>query len=291
VLEWRAGSFTIDCSERTLVMGILNVTPDSFSDGGRFLDPELAVAEGIRMAEEGADILDVGGESTRPGAAIVPPDEELERVVPVIKRLSAEVPDTPISIDSRKALVAHAALDAGASILNDVTAGRDPEMFGVVASSGAGMVLMHMRGDPETMQTLTHYDDVVGDVKEWLAERLERAVAEGIERDRLAVDPGLGFAKTPEQNLLLLRDIDRFAELRRPVAAGPSRKSFVGKATGTDVGDRLEGTAAAVAWLAAQGVHVVRVHDVRAMVRVVRMVDAIRRGAFDPAAQRAPVAP
>jgi dihydropteroate synthase len=290
VLEWRAGSSTIDCSERTLIMGILNVTPDSFSDGGRFLDPGIAVAEGIRMAEGGADILDVGGESTRPGAMFVPADEELGRVVPVIEGLAVELPETPISVDTRKASVALASLHAGASIVNDVMAGRDPEMFGVVASSGAGMVLMHMRGDPQTMQTLTDYDDVVDDVKEWLRGQLERAVAAGIERDRLAVDPGLGFAKTPQQNLLLLRDINRFAELGRPVVAGPSRKSFVGKATGTGPGDRLEGTAAAVAWLAARATHVIRVHDVKQMVRVVRMVDAIRRGAFDAAAAQAPVA-
>src|SRR5207248_5051810 len=172
-------------------MGILNVTPDSFSDGGRYFDPEVAVAAGIRMVADGADILDVGGESTRPGAVFVPPDEERDRVVPVIKRLAAEVPDTPISIDTRKATVAAAGLDAGASIVNDVTGGRDREMFQALAATDAGVILMHMRGDPGTMRSLTDYNDVVEDVRTWLGGRIDAAVAAGIDRERLAVDPGL----------------------------------------------------------------------------------------------------
>jgi dihydropteroate synthase len=258
-------------------MGAVNVTPDSFSDGGRFFDLESAVTEAIRMVADGADILDIGGESTRPGALPVPADEERDRVIPVIKRLSAEVPATPISIDTRKAEVAAAGIDAGATIVNDVTGGRDPDMFPLVAGSGAGMILMHMRGEPHTMTALTDYDDVVEAVERWLGDRLEAAASAAIDRERLAVDPGLGFAKTTPQSLLLMREVERFAELGRPVVVGPSRKSFVGHATATEVGDRLEGTAGAVAWLAAHGAHVLRVHDVKEMVRVVRMVDAIRR--------------
>lgn len=277
-LRWRAGSTALDLGERTLVMGIVNVTPDSFSDGGAHFGADAAVAGGLAMAEAGADILDIGGESTRPGAQQVPVREECERVVPVIARLVAET-GLPISVDTRKAEVARAAVDAGASIVNDVTAGRDPAMFGVVREGGAGMVLMHMRGDPATMQQLTVYDDVVGEVRDVLAERVRAAVAAGIDEACLAVDPGLGFAKTGPQSLLLMREIARFADLGRPVVAGPSRKSFVGAVLGTEVHDRLEGTAGAVAWLAANGTNVVRVHDVPQMVRVVRMVDAIRGAA------------
>jgi len=273
--RWRAGSAVLDMGARTFVMGIVNVTPDSFSDGGLHFDAGAAVAGGLAMAEAGADILDVGGESTRPGAAEVSVMEECERVVPVIKGLVAEV-DLPVSVDTRKAEVARAAIDAGASIVNDVTAGRDPGMFDVVSAADAGMVLMHMRGDPGTMQQLTDYVDVVREVHEALAERIRAAVAAGIDEERLAVDPGLGFAKTAEQSLLLMREIGRFADLGRPVVVGPSRKSFIGAVLGTEVHDRLEGTAGAVAWLAANGANVVRVHDVPQMTRVVRMVDAIR---------------
>jgi dihydropteroate synthase len=256
-------------------MGIVNVTPDSFSDGGRFLDPEAAVALGIAMVAEGADFLDVGGESTRPGAEAIPPDRERERVVPVVRRLAAEV-DVPISVDTRKPEVAQAAMDAGATIVNDVTAGRDPGMFDIVRASGAGMVLMHMRGDPATMQELTDYTDVVGEVRAFLAGRIRAATDAGIEAEHLSIDPGLGFAKTLEQNLMLMRHIETLGELGRPVLVGPSRKSFVGRVLGTEVDDRLEGTAAAVAWLVAHGANIVRVHDVKPMVRVIRMVEAIR---------------
>ncbi len=276
-LRWRAGSAVLDLG-RTLVMGIVNVTPDSFSDGGLHFDEHAAVAGGLSMAEGGADILDVGGESTRPGAPEVPVVDECERVVPVIARLVAEL-GLPVSVDTRKAEVARAAIDAGATIVNDVTAGRDPAMFEVVREANAGMVLMHMRGDPATMQRLTDYDDVVGEVRDALAERVRAAVAAGIDQDCLAVDPGLGFAKTAPQSLLLMREIARFRDIGRPVVAGPSRKSFVGAVLGTEVHDRLEGTAGAVAWLAANGASVVRVHDVPQMVRVVRMVDAIRGAA------------
>jgi dihydropteroate synthase len=274
---WRAGTLDIRCAERTLVMAVLNVTPDSFSDRGRYFDHEAAVSRGIEMAREGADIIDVGGESTRPGARTVPPDEEVARVSPVVKRLAAEIPHVPISIDTRKASVAGAALDAGASIVNDVSGGAyDEAMFEVVRESGAGMILMHMRGDPATMRELTKYTDVVSEVCAFLSARVRAAVSAGIPQNHLAVDPGLGFAKTADQSLLLMRRVARFGDLGYPVVVGPSRKSFVGLVTATDVDDRMEGTAAAVAWLSANGAHVIRVHDVRAMIRVTRMIDAIR---------------
>lgn len=274
-LVWRAGAHVLECGRRTLVMGILNATPDSFSDGGRFLDHEVAVAAGIAMVADGADLIDIGGESTRPGSSPVPDGEQLERVVPVIKRLSAEV-DVPLSIDTRSTRVAAEAVEAGATIVNDVTAGSDPDMFETVRESGAGMVLMHMRGEPNTMQQLTDYEDVVMEVKEYLHGRLRAATDAGIDAERLVIDPGLGFAKTTPQSLLLMRDVASFADLGRPVLVGPSRKSFIGDVLGTDVAERTEGTAGAVAWMAARGAHIIRVHDVKTMVRVVRVVDAIR---------------
>jgi dihydropteroate synthase len=280
---WKVRDARIDCSARTLVMGILNVTPDSFSDGGRHFDPEVAVAAGIRMVADGADFLDVGGESTRPGSEAVPAAEEIDRVVPVIKRLAAEV-EVPVSIDTRKHEVAEAAVDAGASIVNDVSAGEhDPRMFDVVGSSGAGFVLMHMRGEPNTMTQHTDYEDVVGEVKAYLRRRMEAAVSAGIGLDYLAVDPGLGFAKTTPQSLLLMKETAAFLDLGRPLLVGPSRKSFIGHVLGTDVTERLEGTAGAVAYMAACGAHIVRVHDVKEMVRVVRVVDAIRRATEEAA--------
>jgi dihydropteroate synthase len=257
-------------------MGILNVTPDSFSDGGRFLDHEAAVAHGIRMAEEGADILDVGGESTRPGSDPVSVEEELERVVPVVKRLAAET-EAPISIDTRRHEAAAAALDAGAVIVNDVSAGRDPQLLEAVREWGAGLVLMHMLGEPKTMQVEPHYEDVVDEVRAYLRSRVEAATAAGIDRERLCVDPGLGFGKSYRDDLVLMRDVDAFLDLGLPVLVGPSRKSFIGTALGDlPVEQRLEGTAGAVAWMAGRGAHIVRVHDVPEIVRLVRVVDAIR---------------
>jgi len=276
-LIWRVGDRTLDCGERTLVMGVLNVTPDSFSDGGLFFDPEAAVARGVQMASDGADVIDVGGESTRPGAEMVSVEEELRRVLPVVKRLVAEL-DVPISVDTRKAEVAEAAAEAGATIVNDISGARDPRMFDVAREANAGLVLMHMRGEPVTMQQFTDYLDVMAEVKDQLQARLDAAAAAGVERDRLVIDPGIGFAKTPDQNLVLLRDIRTFFDLGRPVLVGPSRKSFIGQVLDVDVDERLEGTAGAVAWLVAQGVNIVRVHDVEEMVRVVRVVEAIERG-------------
>jgi dihydropteroate synthase len=256
-------------------MGILNVTPDSFSDGGEFLDADTAVEHGLRMVEDGADIVDVGGESTRPGSDPVPVAEERERVVPVVERLAKEL-DVPISVDTMKPEVAADAVKAGASIVNDVSGARDPAMLNLIRDTGAGLVLMHMLGDPKTMQTEPHYDEVVREVHAHLRERVLAAVDAGIAKDRLAVDPGIGFGKTFEHNLTLLKHCFAFRDLAVPVAFGTSRKAFIGHLLDADPDDRLEGTAATVAWLASRGVHIVRVHDVREMSRIVRVIDAIR---------------
>jgi dihydropteroate synthase len=259
-------------------MGILNVTPDSFSDGGRFLDHEAAVRHALAMASDGADLIDVGGESTRPGSDPVTASDEIDRVAPVVKRLAAELPAVPISIDTRKAEVAEAALDAGATIVNDVSAGADPGMFEVARAAGAGIVLMHMKGEPKTMQEAPHYDDVVEEVRVYLAGRVRAAEEAGIERDRLCVDPGLGFGKTERHSLLLMKEIGALLDIGRPVLVGPSRKSFIGHVVGgADVTERVEGTVGAVAYMVSRGAHVVRVHDVREVARAVQVVDAIVR--------------
>ena len=272
---WRVGERAFDCSERTLVMGILNVTPDSFSDGGRFLDPEAAVRHGVQMAADGADLVDVGGESTRPGSDPVLAGEEIGRVVPVIARLAEEIPSVPISIDTRKPQVAAAALEAGARIVNDVSGGRDLAMFDLVRARGAAVVLMHMRGEPRTMQEAPTYDDVFGEVHEHLRERIEAAELAGIDPDRIVIDPGIGFGKGFEHNLELIRRIDGFLDLGRPVLVGPSRKRFIGTILDLPEDRRVEGTIGAAAWLVARGAHIVRVHDVREVVRAIRVVDAI----------------
>jgi dihydropteroate synthase len=276
---WRCRDRELPLGERTLVMGIVNVTPDSFSDGGLLAAPEAAVKHGLRLLEEGADLLDVGGESTRPGSDPVDAAEERERVVPVLERLRGEAPEALLSVDTRKAAVAEAALAAGADLVNDVGAGGDPDMFGLVAATGAGLVLMHMRGEPKTMQDDPTYDDVVAEVRAFLADRLETGVAAGIARDRLAVDPGIGFGKRLEHNLEVLGAVGALRDLGVPVVVGASRKRFVGELTGVEEpADRLEGSLGAAVWCAAQGVEVVRVHDVLATVRALRVVDAIRRG-------------
>jgi dihydropteroate synthase len=251
---------------RPLVMGVVNVTPDSFSDGGLFLDPERAIAHGAELVAEGADLLDVGGESTRPGAEAVSAEVELERVGPVVEALAAAGGSAiPVSIDTAKAPVARAALDRGAAIVNDVTALRgDPELAGLCAERGCEVVLMHMQGSPRTMQADPRYDDVVDDVRAYLAERIEAAIAAGIGEDRIWVDPGIGFGKTVEHNLELLRRLDELAELGRPVVIGTSRKRFLGAITGRDVGDRLGATIASNALALAAGADVFRVHDVAA---------------------------
>jgi len=276
---WRCGSHVIPLDRRTLVMGIVNVTPDSFSDGGSYANVDDAVKHAIQMVADGAELVDVGGESTRPGSDVVAPEEEIHRVLPVIRRIVDELPDVPVSIDTRKPAVARAALDGGAAIVNDVSAGADPAMFGVVGEADAGMVLMHMKGEPKTMQDDPSYYDVVAEVRGFLGDRVEAAVGAGIDLERLCIDPGIGFGKTLEHNLTILRDIRAFHHLGVPVLVGPSRKRFIGTLTDTDVDDRIEGTAGVVAWCAAEGVDIIRVHDVKEMTRVVRVVDAIARPA------------
>jgi dihydropteroate synthase len=274
-LRWRAGDRTFDCAERTLVMGVLNVTPDSFSDGGRFLAVDVAAAHAARMIAEGADIVDVGGESTRPGASPVPVETEIDRVVPVISRLRSDLPDAAISVDTRRAAVAAASIEAGASIVNDVSAGGDPAMFELVGERGAGIVLMHMRGEPQTMQEAPIYADVVDEVREFLRGSIEAAELAGIDPERIAVDPGIGFGKDLEHNLELMRRIDELLPLGRPVLVGPSRKRFIGAILDLPEGQRVEGTIGAAAWMVSRGAHVVRVHDVGEVVRALRVVDAI----------------
>jgi dihydropteroate synthase len=252
------------------LMGILNVTPDSFSDGGRYLQREAAVAHGERLLAEGADLLDVGGESTRPGAEPVPAAVERERVLPVVEELLARNPCARISIDTSKCAVAAAALDAGAQLINDVTAFRgDPQMAGLVAERGAECCLMHMLGEPRTMQDDPRYGDVVDDVKAFLAERLDFAVREGVAEQRVMLDPGIGFGKTVEHNLTLLRRLDELLELGRPIAIGTSRKAFLGRVAGQSevLGPdaRLAGTLASNVLALERGASVFRVHDVAAV--------------------------
>ncbi|HEX2095860.1 MAG TPA: dihydropteroate synthase [Solirubrobacterales bacterium] len=242
------------------LMGVVNVTPDSFSDGGLFLDAEAAIAHGKELVRDGADILDVGGESTRPGAEAVGAEEERERTEPVIAALAEAGHE--VSIDTSKLAIAAAALDAGASIVNDVTALRaDPEIAALVAERAAGLVLMHMQGDPRTMQLDPTYDDVVDDVKAFLAERTEVAIAAGVPEQRIWLDPGIGFGKTLDHNLELLRRLGELRALGRPLVVGTSRKSFIGKIDGSEVNERLGGTIASSVLAAAEGADVLRVHD------------------------------
>jgi len=269
---------TFDFSERPFIMGIVNVTPDSFSDGGSYFSPEQAVAHGLRLAEEGADIIDIGGESTRPGAAPVSAAEETERVLPVIAELAANI-DVPLSIDTTKAEVARKALAAGAEIVNDVSALRfDPEMGDVVAAARVPVVLMHMRGTPRTMQYDIHYQSLIDDIREFLEERIEYAVSVGIALENIIIDPGIGFGKSIEQdNLSILKNLAAFTELGRPVLVGTSRKGFIGKLLGTPAHEREEGTAATVAIAIYNGAHIVRVHDVKSMKMVAAVASAIRK--------------
>jgi len=245
------------------IMGVVNVTPDSFSDGGAFLDRDAAIDHGLRLAFEGADVLDVGGESTRPGADPVPASEELDRVIPVIEGIRARNESVRISIDTSKAAVAAAALDAGAGYVNDVTALRgDPEMAALVAERRVDVCLMHMLGTPRTMQAEARYDDVVADVKAFLAERIEAAVAAGIALERIEVDPGIGFAKTIEHNLELLARLRELTALGRPLVVGTSRKSFLGTITGRETAERVPATLATVVMAYERGASMFRVHDV-----------------------------
>ncbi len=262
------------------LMGIVNVTPDSFSDGGLFLDEDAAVAHGRALAAEGADLLDVGGESTRPGAAAVSAEEELARVGPVVEALAGSSgPGLPVSIDTSKRAVAAAAIEAGATVVNDVTALRaEPDLAAICAEAGVEVCLMHMRGDPRTMQENPEYDDVVDEIRAFLAERIEFAVSEGIAEERIWVDPGIGFGKTLEHNLELLRRLGELNQLGRPLMIGTSRKSFLGKLTGAPVDQRLGGTVASGVLAYSDGADILRVHDVGP----VRDAIAVAQAILDP---------
>jgi dihydropteroate synthase len=275
---WRCGNYTLSIGERTLVMGIVNVTPDSFSDGAMFATAEDAVAHGARLVDQGADLLDVGGESTRPGSDPIEADEELPRVVPVIEGLVKARPGTPLSVDTRKPEVASAALHAGASVVNDIAGGRNSALLETVSRTGAGVVLMHMLGEPRTMQDDPRYDDVVAEVHEFLRERIEAAVFAGIPEERICIDPGIGFGKTVDHNLALLRAVPALRMLGAAVMVGASRKGFIGTLTGVeDPAARLEGSLAVAVLAAAHGADLVRVHDVEATVRALKVADAIVR--------------
>jgi len=265
---------------RPLVMGVLNVTPDSFSDGGRYTDLETALERARQMVREGADIIDVGGESTRPGAEPVSLEEELRRVIPVVEAIGGEL-DVPLSVDTYKAQVAQGALKAGAVMVNDVSGLRfSPDMAKVVADNGAYVVVMHMKGTPRDMQKNPYYQDVVGEVKAFFRERLDYLASQGVDLNKVILDPGIGFGKGLEDNLALVREIPSFLDLGRPILVGPSRKSFIGQVLGLPLEERLEGTLAVVAVAAFLGATLVRVHDVLAARRVVDMAWALRGSAW-----------
>jgi dihydropteroate synthase len=268
---------TLDLSARPHVMGILNVTPDSFYDGGAYMTPAAAVARAGEMASEGADIIDVGGESTRPGSPAIDAREEIRRIGPVIERLLADI-GVPVSVDTRKAAVAAEMLGLGAHMINDVSGlAHDPGMARVVREFDVPVVIMHMRGTPETMQEMTTYGDVVAEVKQDLAERVRYAESSGIRPDRIVIDPGIGFAKTAAQNIEIIARLDEFADLGKPVLVGPSMKSFIGKTLGLEPGYRGEATIACCVAAAARGAHLFRVHEVAGVVRALAMADRINR--------------
>lgn len=276
-MELFAKGQTISFSDRPLLMGIVNVTPDSFFDGGRFLDPQAAVAHAWRLVEEGADLLDIGAESTRPGSVPVEETEERRRLIPVVTAVAKAV-SVPISVDTSKAVVAKAAIDAGAVMVNDVTALRgDPAMVDAIVVSGVGVVLMHMQGTPQTMQKAPQYHDVVEEVEDFLAERVRFALERGIAKNQIMLDPGIGFGKTLAHNLDLLAQLRTFTKLGFPLLVGPSRKGFIGELVEQSVQDRAWGTAGAIALAVEQGAHVLRVHDVAGMKDVVKVAAAISR--------------
>lgn len=290
-LEWRCGPRRFDLARRVLVMGIVNVTPDSFSDGGRFLDPAAAVDHGRRLLDEGADVLDVGAESTRPGSDPVPPGEQLRRLEGVIGPLAAEH-GSCVSVDTARAAVAARALDWGATVVNDVTSLRDPGMAELVAARGAGLVMMHLKGTPRTMQRDPRYADAAGEVVDWFRVRLRAARRAGIADDQVAVDPGIGFGKRPRHNFELLARLEELGAFGRPVLVGVSRKSFLGASLELPVDQRLEGGLAATAVAVFLGARVVRTHDVRATVRAVRIAEEMRDARRDrPPVPIDPLAP
>jgi dihydropteroate synthase len=280
IREWKLARRALSYGERTLVMGVLNITPDSFSDGGQFLSPDRAVEHALQMIAEGADIIDIGGESTRPGSEFVSEAEELRRVLPVIKKLTAPA-SVPISVDTTKASVAHAVLDAGAEIINDISALRfDPAIAVEVKTAKAGLVLMHSRGTPKTMQQLPPVADIVKEVIADLHESLTIAEQRGVPSEYIAIDPGIGFGKTAEQNVELIAHLDRLVDefAAFPLLIGTSRKSFIGKLLdGAPADQRIYGTVASIAASVLKGAHIVRVHDVKAAVDAIKVADAVKR--------------
>jgi len=275
---WQIGDRLFLWGQRTYLMGVLNITPDSFSDGGDFNNLDAALKQAQEMAAEGADLIDIGGQSTRPGAKEISLAEELERVIPVVEQLHRQL-SIPISVDTTRAAVAEAAVAAGASIINDISAGTfDPQMLSVVAKLGIPIVLMHVRGTPQTMQKLTNYQDLIGEIYQFLASRVQAAIAAGIDHHQIAIDPGIGFAKTGEQNLEILRRLPIFRALECPILVGPSRKSFIGKILDrSEPKERVWGTAAACSAAIAGSADILRVHDIPEMRDVCQVADAIFR--------------
>ena len=262
-------------------MGVINVTPDSFSDGGLYFDPDRAVEHGLEMERDGADMIDIGGESTRPYSQKISSQEEKERVVPIIARLSSRL-SIPISIDTRKADVAGAAIEAGADIINDISSLRfDPNMSSVAAEAGVPVILMHMQGTPENMQKDPHYEDLISDIMAFLRDATKQAVEAGIREDLIVLDPGIGFGKTFDHNLEILRDLDRFKDLGRPLLVGPSNKAFIGHILDREAHERDTGTMATVAAAALNGAHILRVHNVKKAVETVKIINAIQRGSVN----------
>ena len=261
--------------ERPLIMGVLNVTPDSFSDGGEYIDPEKALDHAYFMAESGADILDVGGESSRPGADSVTAEEEIGRVIPIVKKLAKKT-KLPISIDTVKSEVAERAIDAGATILNDISALRsDDKMAEIAAESGAYIILMHMRGTPADMQKDTEYQDLIGEISGFLDDVASKAMDRGVKKERIIIDPGIGFGKSVEGNFIVLKNLDKFLNLGYPIMIGASRKSFIGKTLDVDTGERVEGSIAAACYAVLNGADIVRVHDVAETRRALTIIEKI----------------
>jgi dihydropteroate synthase len=279
VLKWR--NYAFDLSRRTHIMGILNVTPDSFSDGGQFFDTQKAIEHGLAMARDGADIIDIGGESTRPYSEAVSTGEEMDRVIPVIQALAREI-KIPISIDTLKAEVAQEALRLGASMINDVSAlRRDSELISVAAKAGVPVILMHMKGTPEDMQRDPNYEDLIPEIYGFLEEAINRAVHGGIQKERVIVDPGIGFGKTFDHNLQIIRELGRFLPLGQPILLGSSRKAFIGHILKNKAHERDVGSMATIAAGILNGAHIVRVHNVRMAVETATIIDAIKRGRAD----------
>ncbi len=276
ILKWSDHALNLD--QRTHVMGILNVTPDSFSDGGRYVKENKAVERALEMAREGADIIDVGGESTRPFSQTISIDEELDRVIPVIEAISKAL-SIPVSIDTYKGVVARESLKAGASIINDISAlGFDPQMASIAAQAEVPLILMHMKGTPQNMQEAPVYDDVISEILNFLKDAIERAKKAGVREDLIIVDPGIGFGKTFDNNLQIIKELSRFNQLNRPLLLGSSNKAFIGHILDKEPDERDTGTMATIAAGVMNGAHIVRVHNVQKAVETVRIIDAIKNG-------------